>query len=140
MSEAVTVLLNDDWKTVGVVDNRPTKVLIVARPGRFTQGLRALLADSAQIEVVGQVDDGPELIEIVARTRPLLVLLDVHLSKVPYLRVLKQLRARYPQVRRLVLIDSYCQREEAYNAGADGVILKGFIMPDLLRAIRTLVT
>jgi two-component system chemotaxis response regulator CheY len=116
----------------------PAKVLIVARPGRLRNSLQALLASTTQIEVVGQVDGSLELAKMIAQAMPDLVLLDVNLSRQRYETVLDQLRERWPRIRRLVLTENHRQQETARVAGADGVLMKGFVISDLLLTIQTL--
>jgi DNA-binding NarL/FixJ family response regulator len=116
----------------------PVKVLIIGKRGWFMDSLRALLANTAQIKVTGLAGDGTELEEMVANAQPQLVLIDAGLTSESYQTVLDRLSTRWPQIRRLVLTDSRQQQEAARNAGADGVLMKGFIIPDLLQAIQTL--
>lgn len=137
--------------------------LVAARPGRVRDGLRALLATIPWLKVIGQADDGASALEIVAEHQPALVLLDTNLpGGEPFdggrpvrgrpvhgrpvrthsgaWAVLKQIKARWPQVRCLVLTGNGRQGQTARAAGADGVLIRGFSTAELLTAIERLLS
>jgi DNA-binding NarL/FixJ family response regulator len=109
--------------------------LIVARPGRMRNGLRALLRTIPRIEIVGQVDQGSAALEMVTLERSALVLLDSSLPFEEMRMALKQIKAEWPQTRCIVLVDNIQQQGMAQAAGADGVLLKGFAAETLFMTI-----
>ena len=117
-----------------MVTNRMS-VLIVARPGRIREGLRALLRTIPRLEIVGQVDQGSAALEMVTRERPALVLLNSSLPFEETWMALKQIKAEWPQTRCIVLVDNTQQQGMAQAAGADGVLLKGFAAETLFMTI-----
>lgn len=117
-----------------MVTNRMS-VLIVARPGRIREGLRALLRTIPRIEIVGQVGQGSAALEMVTRERPALVLLNSSLPFEEAWMALKQIKAEWPQTRCIVLVDNIQQQGMAQAAGADGVLLKGFAAETLFMTI-----
>jgi DNA-binding NarL/FixJ family response regulator len=117
-----------------VVTNRMS-VLIVARPGRIREGLRALLRTIPRIEIVGQVGQGSAALEMVTRERPALVLLNSSLPFEEAWMALKQIKAEWPQTRCIVLVDNIQEQGMAQAAGADGVLLKGFAAETLFMTI-----
>ena len=118
--------------------NGDISILVAARPGRVRDGLQALLAAIPQIEMIGQADDGASALKSVVEHRPALVLLDTNLPGDEVLAVLRQIKAQWPQARCLIMSDSGQQRRTAKAAGADGMLLKGFLAAELLTAIREL--
>lgn len=110
-------------------------VLIVARPGRMREGLRALLRMIPQLELVGQVDQGSAALERVTQAHPALVLLDSSLPFAEMELVLRHIKAEWPQTRCLVVADTIQQQGLAQVAGADGVLLKGFAAETLFTTI-----
>ena len=117
-----------------MVTNRMS-VLIVARPGRIREGLRALLRTIPRIEIVGQVGQGSAALEMVTRERPALVLLNSSLPFEETWMALKQIKAEWPQTRCIVLVDNIQEQDMAQAAGADGVLLKGFAAETLFMTI-----
>jgi DNA-binding NarL/FixJ family response regulator len=109
--------------------------LIVARPGRMREGLRALLRTMPKIKIVGHVDQGSAALEMVTRERPALVLLNSSLPFEETWMALKQIKAEWPQTRCIVLVDNLQQQGMAQAAGADGVLLKGFAAETLFMTI-----
>ena len=109
--------------------------LIVARPGRIREGLRALLRTIPRIEFVGQVDQGSAALEMVTRERPALVLLNSSLPFEEAWMALKQIKAEWPQTQCIVVADNIQQQGMAQAAGADGVLLKGYAAETLFMTI-----
>ena len=100
--------------------------LIMARPGRVRDGLQVLLATVPQVGHVNLVENVSDLFATVGDTNPLLVLLDANLSDAHVMAVLTTIKRVYPDSRCLVIADSLYQQMRAKNAGADGVLLRGF--------------
>jgi DNA-binding NarL/FixJ family response regulator len=115
-------------------------VLIVARPGPLRDGLRALLTTVPQIELVGQVDNAPSALKMVAERRPAVVLLNPDLPGDEVWTVLKGIKAEGSQTRCIVLADNIQQQQVAKAAGADYALLKGFAATRLLRTIESLLS
>jgi len=103
-------------------------------------GFRALLERTDDIEVVGEAADGDEAIEVVRRTRPDVVLMDVRMPRVDGLQATRRITAddRLSAVRVVMLttfeIDEYVFA--ALRAGASGFILKDIDPDDLRQAVR----
>jgi DNA-binding NarL/FixJ family response regulator len=72
---------------------------------------------------------------MVVEQQPLVVLLDTNLPGEQGWGVLEQIKVQRPHTRCLVLADSVRQRQTAWAAGADGVLLKGFSTAELFAAI-----
>jgi len=112
--------------------------LVAARPGRVRDGLQALLEAIPQIEMIDHVGDGASAIKSVVEHRPALVLLDTNLPGDEVWAVLRQIKAQWPQARCLIMSDSGQQRRAAKAAGADGMLLKGFLAAELVAVIKKL--
>jgi DNA-binding NarL/FixJ family response regulator len=115
-------------------------ILIVARPGRLRDALRALLATLPQLEIVGQADNGFSALKLVAERRPSLILLDTTLLDDEVKALVSQVKANWPQTRCLVLADNSRQQQVAKSAGADEVLLKGYPAANLLTNIEKLLS
>lgn len=115
-------------------------ILIVAKPGRLRDALYALLKAASLRDIVGQVDDGPVALKVVAEYDPSLVLLDSLLSDDEVKTMVGQIKACQPQTRCLVLANTVEQQQVAKRAGADEVVLKGFPTINLLGVIDKLMS
>jgi DNA-binding NarL/FixJ family response regulator len=97
---------------------------------------QALAADG--FVVVGEASSGPEVIPLIARTAPDVVLLDLRMPGVDGLGCLQRIRAAYPAVKVVMCSVSTDtdQIEGAFRRGACGFILKSIDPGDLGSAIR----
>ena len=95
----------------------------------------------ADIELVGEVSNGHELMPLMARVEADFVLLDVQLPGLDGLGCLEALAERYPQVKVAMLsaVEDRQVIESAFRRGARGYILKSINPFDLPAAIRQIV-
>lgn len=114
-------------------------VLLVDDHPIVREGIRSLLADRAQIRVVGEAADGTQAIEQVRRLRPQVVVMDIGLPEINGLEVTRRLSEETPDTR-VVILTVYDNREyivQALRCGALGYIVKNSPSDDLVRAIET---
>jgi len=115
------------------------RVLVVDDHPVIRQGLRQILADSAEIEVGGEAADGREALELIRSEHWDVVLLDISMPGMNGLDLVKQLRSEKATVQVLVLSihpeDQYAIR--MLRAGAAGYVTKGSPPDQLVAAIRT---
>ena len=114
-----------------------TSVLIVAKPTRMREGLRALLMAMPQLKIIGQVDDGPSAMQMISDHHPALILLDSNLPEDEAWVVLKQVK-NGSNTRCLVLADTVQQQRVARAEGADDVLLTGVPAAKLFTTIERL--
>ncbi len=101
-------------------------------------GLKTLIDDQEDMEVVGEGDSTAAALQMVERTRPEVVLMDIRLPGDSGLEATRQLTARYPQTK-VVMLTSFADEElviGAIRAGAVGYILKEVGNEEVLRGIR----
>lgn len=97
---------------------RRIRVLVVDDHGLMIEAIRIAMDREPDIEVVGAVQSGREVLQEVARRQPDIVLLDVRMPEVDGLTVLRSLRARYPEVKVVMLsgvVDEAVEREALLN-------------------------
>jgi len=116
------------------------RVCIVEDQTIVRQGLRSLLGLSGDIEIAGEASDGDEALDVIAETKPDVVLLDLRMPKRDGVGVLRALRERGAQPPTLILttFDDDANLFEAVRAGAKGWLLKDVSLDRLTGAIRTL--
>ena len=116
----------------------PIRVLLVDDHTIVRQGLRALLAGSEEIEVVGEAEDGREGLREAQRLTPDVVVIDAAMPGLNGIDATQRILEAVPRARVLVL--SMHAGEEyvrpAIRAGASGYLLKGSGLSDLVAAIR----
>src|SRR6266568_4693952 len=113
-----------------------TKVLLADDHAVVAQGLEALLKDT--FDLVGVVHDGRALLQAVEELRPDVVVTDISMPLLNGLDAVRQIRARWPDVKMVVLT---MHREtqlavDAFRAGATGYVLKVSPGEELITAIQ----
>jgi DNA-binding NarL/FixJ family response regulator len=103
-------------------------------------GFSVLLRSAADLEVAGEASDGEEAVDLAARLRPDVVLMDVRMPKVDGIEATRRITAdpRLASTRVIILttfdLDEYVH--EALRAGASGFLLKDTLPDELLGAVR----
>ncbi len=113
------------------------RVLICDDQHVVCEGLRTILGTSPRIEVVGLAHNGAEALDLTASERPDVVLMDLKMPVVDGVQATREIRARFPGVRVLVLT-TYDADEwvfDAIRAGASGYLLKDSPREALVAAV-----
>jgi DNA-binding NarL/FixJ family response regulator len=102
-------------------------------------GLRALLSSNPNFEVVGEAEDGRELIRNIEEYNPDLILMDLSMPRMNGMEALKEVKKLLPETKILVLT---IHKTEEYilpvlKAGADGYVLKNDTQAELMTAIKS---
>jgi DNA-binding NarL/FixJ family response regulator len=116
-----------------------TRVVIADDHPVFLEGLRALLAGTSGIEIVGRATTAAEVFGAVATAQPDVVVLDLNMPGPGGTATIRELRTRTPSARVLVLT-MYDDDElvfDAVRAGALGYVLKGADPDEVILAVRT---
>ncbi|MFD2025818.1 response regulator [Promicromonospora aerolata] len=116
-----------------------TRVVIVDDQTLVRHGIRTLL-EIADVDVVGEADDGRAALEVVDATTPDVILLDLRMPRYDGLWTLRRLGERRIDIPVLVLttFDDDTLVLDALRAGARGYLLKDVTVEQLTRAVRTL--
>jgi DNA-binding NarL/FixJ family response regulator len=117
---------------------RRLKLLIADDHALMIEAVALAVKDEPDLEVVGSAESGSQVLPLVERTKPDVVLLDLRMPGMDGLTCIKLLRERHPKVRIAVL--SGMDSDEAVHAalalGANAFISKNVEPPDLVTAIR----
>ena len=114
------------------------RVVIADDHAILREGLRALLATTDDIEVVGEAADGREAISRVQALRPDIVIMDAAMPGLGGLEATLELRRTHPDVK-IVVLTQYEDREyirRFLQAGVSGYLLKKSAGKELASAIR----
>jgi DNA-binding NarL/FixJ family response regulator len=100
--------------------------------------LRLLLTPADGLHVVGEAATGAEVVPLVERTKPDVVVLDLHMPGLDGLQCVEQLAGSHPEVTAVVLsaVDDRDTIEAALRRGAAAYILKAIDPRDLAGTIR----
>jgi two-component system response regulator NreC len=115
-------------------------VLIADDHAIVRTGLRALLRSEAGLQLVGEATGGYEAIELVGKTRPDILILDLSMPDLDGIAVTRQLKPQHPDLRILILTvhEDEAMLREAIRAGASGYIVKHAAEAELIAAINTI--
>ncbi|MFI2203118.1 response regulator [Streptomyces sp. NPDC020192] len=116
----------------------PIRLLLVDDDPLVRAGLALMMGGAEDIEIVGEAADGAEAEELVGRTRPDVVLMDIRMPTVDGLTATQRLRARAdaPQVVVLTTFHADEQVLRALRAGAAGFVLKDTSPAEIVDAVR----
>jgi DNA-binding NarL/FixJ family response regulator len=102
-------------------------------------GFRMILEETDDIDIAGEARDGTEAIRLAKELSPDVILMDVRMPGVDGIEATRQIVARDPAARVLILttfdLDEYAF--SALRAGASGFVLKDVPLDELARAIRS---
>jgi DNA-binding NarL/FixJ family response regulator len=114
------------------------RVLVADDHRLMLEGVTAALEGAENIEIVGTAVNGAEVMPLVHRVQPDLVLLDLSMPLMDGLTCLRRLREGYPEIR-VVILSAFTDPERieaAFAEGASGYIVKGVDAKDLQDALR----
>ncbi len=120
------------------------RVVLVDDQALFRAGIRMVVSSQRDLEFVGEAGDGQEGVEVVARTRPDVVLMDIRMPVMDGIKatqtILEQADAENRRAPKIVVLTTFDLDEAATRAirsGASGFVLKDSDPEFLLAAIRT---
>jgi DNA-binding NarL/FixJ family response regulator len=105
----------------------------------FRKGVKRIIEETSDLEVVGEANDGLELLRLLKAQEPKLVLLDIAMPHLRGLEAAREIKKLYPRVK-IIFLTMHRSKEflhQALEAGAEGFLLKEDADFDLLRAIQT---
>lgn len=116
------------------------RIFIVEDHTLLRAGLRALLSEDPDLEIVGEAGNGRDAIRAIAALAPHLVLMDLSMPGMNGIEAMRDIKRRNPDTRVLVVTmhntDEYIH--ESLRAGADGYILKDATHDELRVAVRSI--
>ncbi|MBT9584195.1 response regulator transcription factor [bacterium] len=116
----------------------PISVLLVDDHTLVRQGLRLLLSQDAEIDIVGEACDGLRALEMAEKLQPQVVLMDLMMPEMDGITAIAELRKNWPEIE-VVALTSVLEDASVISAvrnGAIGYLLKDMQAVDLCKAIK----
>jgi two-component system, NarL family, response regulator LiaR len=118
--------------------SQPIRILLADDHVMLRQGTAEILRKEADIEVIGEADNGQQAIDLALRLRPDIVVMDVRMPVMSGIEATRRIREARPEVQVLVLT-AYDDDQYIFSllqAGASGYLLKTAPVNELVNAIR----
>ncbi|MEY2442890.1 MAG: hypothetical protein QOJ46_2316 [bacterium] len=115
-----------------------TRVLIVDDDALVRAGLSMMLGGAGDLEIVGEAEDGTQVLAAVDAHRPDVILMDIRMPRMDGLAALRLVRAR-PKAPEVIVLTTFDVDEHVLTAlrdGAAGFLVKDTPPTEILRAIR----
>ena len=103
----------------------------------FRQGVKKIIEEVMDLEVVGEANDGLELLELLKKKRPDLIILDISMPNLRGLEAAREIKVLYPQVK-ILLLTMHKKKDflqEGVEADVDGFLVKEDADTELLQAV-----
>jgi DNA-binding NarL/FixJ family response regulator len=121
---------------------KPIRVLLADDHTLVRGGIRSLLETIDGVEVIAETGDGREALELLARHRPDLALLDIGMPGMNGIEIARRSREATPKTK-IVMLSMYDDKthvSQAIRAGVAGYLLKGAAVAELPLAITAVMT
>ena len=115
------------------------RIVIAEDHQALIDGIKLALHLEPDIEVVGEANDGKELINLVRSKQPDMVLTDIRMPKCDGITATKKIKSKFPNIK-IIAFSMFDQKEavsQMRDAGASGYIMKNSSLSMVIEAIRT---
>ncbi|MBE7172810.1 MAG: response regulator transcription factor [Williamsia sp.] len=105
----------------------------------YLEGLKMMLRREKNIHLIGEAEDGLQLLGLLTQVQPDVIVLDIHMPNMGGIEAIKHVARLYPYIRMLALtMDNYDYMVvDVLEAGAMGYLLKNAGKDEILEAIET---
>ena len=113
-------------------------VMIADDQELIRESLQVVLDLNEDVTVTGLAKNGAELLALVKRNAPDVILMDVRMPEMDGVVATKEIKALFPETK-IIILTTFDDDEYVYNAlkyGASGYLLKGVSVPELTAAVR----
>ncbi len=116
----------------------PYRIVLADDHTMFRQGIKRIIGEVADLEVVGEASDGLQLLNLLKKLTPHMVILDISMPNLRGIEATREIKMIYPDMKVLILT-MHKSKEYLYHAisaGAEGYLLKEDADTELLFAIK----
>jgi len=118
----------------------PYTIVLADDHALFRQGVRKIIEEIDDLRVVGEANDGLELLELLKTQDPHLVILDISMPNLRGLEAAREIKGLYPQIK-VLLLTMHKKKDflqQGLEAGVDGFLVKEDADAALLQAVRAI--
>lgn len=115
------------------------KVLIADDQELIRESLKIILDVNADIKVVGVAENGRKVLDLLKKTSPDIILMDIRMPELDGVQCTKAVKEKFPDVK-IIILTTFDDDEYVFYAlkyGASGYLLKGCSVQELTSAIHT---
>jgi len=115
------------------------KIILIDDHNIVRDGLKILLMNLTDIEVVGEATNSTELFELLLNSKPDILLMDISLPDMSGIAITKKISSEYPDIK-VIMLTANIDDESVFNsfkAGALGYLPKNILQEELVEAIKT---
>lgn len=115
------------------------RILLAEDHTVMREGLRGLISRQADMEVIGEAENGEQAIELARQVKPDVIIMDVRMRGIDGIEATRQIKAEMPGVK-VIVLSAYDNREYIIGmakAGISGYLLKDCAFEELVGAVRT---
>jgi DNA-binding NarL/FixJ family response regulator len=119
---------------------QPYQIVLADDHLLFREGVKRIIEAYPELKVVGEVNDGLMLLELLKISPPGIVILDISMPNLQGIEATREIKTLCPEVKVLILT-MHKSKEHLYraiSAGAEGYLLKEDAHTDLITAIKTI--
>lgn len=115
------------------------RIVIAEDHQALIDGIKLSLAREIDIEVIGEANDGEELVQLVRLHKPDVVITDIRMPKCDGITATKKIKKKFPHIQVIAfsMFDQAEAVEQMKKAGASAYIMKNSSLAKLVEAIRT---
>lgn len=116
------------------------RILIADDHGVVRQGLRFLLNNHPNTEVVGEAENGIEVVRLAKELHPDVIIMDISMPHLNGIQATEQILKDLPEVK-IIALSMYFNRRfvlDMLKAGAMAYVLKSYLFDELLRALESI--
>lgn len=117
--------------------SRPKKVVLCDDHEIVREAIKARMAGSKELEIVGEASDGREVLGVIRKVRPHVLIIDVEMPKRDGIETTKLVLNRFPNVK-VIIFTAHAQPDLlalALQAGAVGYVLKSSPAEEIAKAV-----
>ena len=116
------------------------KTFVADDHAMIRDGVRYLIQDEVDIELIGEAVDGVEALEMIGRLKPHVAIIDINMPNMNGLELIARLREDHPEVKTMVfsIHDEEEYMVKSIKFGASGYMLKDAEREEFLEGIRTI--
>ena len=118
----------------------PYTIVLADDHALFRQGVKKIIEEVDDLRVVGEANDGLELLELLKTQDPALVILDISMPNLRGLEAAREIKGLYPQIK-VLLLTMHKKKDflqQGLEAGVDGFLVKEDADAALLQAVRAI--